>query len=273
MFNLEPVRQYKLLRPPLAQALAQVRFPIMARLHTLEGIAGLQEVLAPDFPYMDRVTEMAIAVGPTLGLEAQPEQAVVWHFTNDHGHLLIVGSNVVTLSVADQYAGIGNFSAMFERVLTAIKQTLNPRRCDRVAVRFLDVVDDAEGGWKDWFNQDLVGWSSSETVRGDTQLVASVSQIQLASPPVDQLATCHGDVQAVVRHGVANSNSVIPGLPPVTLQTRSFFLDMDLFVAVSQPFDSTPLVGQFRAMHSQIDRFFRWTLTPAGEKRFGLEER
>jgi len=32
------------------------------------------------------------------------------------------------------------------------------------------------------------------------------------------------------------------------------------------------LMGQFTALHTQIDALFRWSLTREGEEHFGLEE-
>ncbi len=275
MFNLQPTPQYTLADPPLAQALAQVRFPLVARIQSLEGIVPLQDALAEQFPYMQRSVETSFAVNVS-GADIQPEQTVTWQFTDDEGRLLVVGSNQATLSVGKQYNGIGEFASQFEQVLNSLKKAYPIRRCEQIGARFLDLVpDDSEeaGQWKRWFRREIVGWSASEIVHGETQLQAAVSQIQLASPPIDALSVCPADIQAIVRHGLAPAGSVIPGVPPTQFQERSFFLDIDLFVASPQEFDTASIVAQYRALHSQIDRFFRWTLTEEGEKHFGLEEK
>jgi uncharacterized protein (TIGR04255 family) len=54
------------------------------------------------------------------------------------------------------------------------------------------------------------------------------------------------------------------------LAVPSFILDIDIFSAGPQPFDAPSLATQFRAYHSEIDRFFRWSLAPDGEARFGV---
>lgn len=275
MFNLEPTSQYTLSNPPLAQALAQVRFPLLAKIHSLDGVAVLQEALSKQFPYMQRVVEASVIVGSS-GVDAQPEHSVAWHFTDDEERLLVVGSSIATLSVGGQYVGIADFAARFEEILHTLRTVYSIRRCDQVGVRFLDLVTDGGddvGQWRRWFNGNVVGWAASEIVHGEAHLQAAVSQIQLVSPPVNELSVCPSDVQVVVRHGVAPVDSVLPGIPPTHFKERSFFLDIDVFVASPQDFDVASIGLQFRAMHSQIDRFFRWTLTEEGEKYFGLQEK
>src|SRR5262249_33743675 len=224
--------------------------------------------------YMEKSVETSVTFAG--GVDVQPEQTVSWHFTDDEGRLLVVNANSATLSIGKQYAGIGDLADRFEGALRALWTACSIRRSDQVGVRFLDLVLDngeEEGNWKGLFNSDVVGWAASEVVRGSTDLRASVSQIHLVSRPVDELSEFPADVQAVIRHGVAPRGSIIPGFPPTQFEERSFFLDMDVFVAAQQSFDIPRLLQQFRSMHSQIDRFFRWTLTKDGEAYFGLQER
>jgi uncharacterized protein (TIGR04255 family) len=112
MFDLAPVDQYTLLRPPLAQALAQVRFPLLAKLQTFEGIAPLQDALAEEFPYMDNIIEtgFSIAIGQAA---PQSQQMSSWQFKDDDDRLLLVNSNSMTLSLGEQYAGFADFKDRF----------------------------------------------------------------------------------------------------------------------------------------------------------------
>ena len=274
MFNLDPAPQYRLARPPLAQALAQVRFPLIGKLRTFEGITPLQDALTIDFPYMERVVATGVNLSPG-GVEVQPEQEISWHLTDDEDRLVIVNSNSITLSLGVQYSGNKDFLDRFGRIIAVAQQSYSLRRCDQLGVRYLDVVPDVgddQGRWRNWFQDAIVGWAATEIVRGDTLLNASVSQIQMSSPAVGDLSIMPADVQGVVRHGVAPQGSVAPGFPPVQFHDRSFFLDMDLFVPGRQEFEVERIIRQVAVLHSQIDRFFRWSLTDEGEKYFGLEE-
>ena len=276
MFELGPVDQYTLARPPLAQALAQVRFPLLAKLQTFEGIAPLQEALQAEYPYMDKVAEagLSVSVGQ-VPAALQSEPTTSWHFKDDDDRLLVVSSNALTLSLSKQYEGFSDFKARFTNAIIALKNSLPPSRCVQIGVRYFNLVDDIgeeEGRWKRIFNESIVGWPASQIVHGDTRLQSSVSQIQLISPPINELADFPADVQAVIRHGIAPAGSIVPGLPVLRLDDRGFFLDIDIFVVANQDFEVDEILIQFEAMHSQVDRFFRWTLTDEGEKYFGLEE-
>lgn len=276
MFTLGHVGRYRLGRPPLAQALAQVRFPLIAKLQTFEGVAPLQEALLAEYPYMDKVVEtgMAISIGqPAAAFQAETTNS--WHFKDDEDRLIVLNHNSLTLSIGKQYDGFTEFRDRFSRALDALQSTLSLRRCLQIGIRFVNLVDDTgeeEGQWKKIFERNIVGWPASEIVHADTRLQGSVSQIQLVSPPANDLADFPAEVQAVIRHGIAPENSILPGIPPVPLAVRSFFLDIDMFIAASQEFNTNEIISQLRTMHSQTARFFRWTLTEEGEKYFALEE-
>jgi uncharacterized protein (TIGR04255 family) len=274
MFNLDPVTPYKLSNPPLVQALAQVRFPLVAKINTYEGIAPLQDALFSEFPFVQKVSEALLTVSIPV-TETQPQETISWHFTDEEERLFVVNANSATLSLGTQYESVADFATRFKTAISALSSVYSIRRCERIGVRFLDVVPDinGEGDWKNWFNGNVVGWAASEIVHGNTDLQASVSQIQLSSPPIDELSIFPADVQAVIRHGVAPRGSVMPGFPPTTLDDRSFFLDMDLYVTGNQDFDTSSIDEQVRGLQAQIDRFFRWTLTKDGDRNFGLEEK
>jgi uncharacterized protein (TIGR04255 family) len=145
----------------------------------------------------------------------------------------------------------------------------------RSRTRYVNIIDDTGAEidhWKTIFETDLVGWPASEIVHGDTRLQASVSQIQLVSPPTNALADFPADVQAVIRHGIAPENSIVPGIPPIQLPNRAFFLDIDMFIAANQEFNTSEITGQLRTMHSQIAKFFHWSLTDEGKNHFSLKE-
>ena len=88
---------------------------------------------------------------------------------------------------------------------------------------------------------------------------------ELSGPPAE--------IAGVIRHGYVPANTILPGVSRVSaLQNGAFLLDVDIYVAATQPFDPEALVEQITMFHDQLDRFFHWTLTAAGELYFGLEE-
>lgn len=277
MFQLEPIEEYRLVRPPLKQALAQVRFPLVAKVATLGGLAPLQDALADDFPFVQHVQETSLTVDMSGEPDVRSELSSCWHFTDEEGRLLALTTTSMTLSLDHQYDGVSDFLRRFMRALVVIKQHLSLRRCDRIGIKFLDIVstdsvDEAGQSWRAWFEPALLGWSASSIVADRARIDSAISQTQLSSLP-DGGSDVPAGMAAVVRHGVANQGSLVPGIPPVVLQSQSFMIDLDFFITAQQAFHVDAIVEQARLMHGQIDRFFRWTLTADGERYFGVKER
>lgn len=274
MFQLAPAPNYYLERAPLAQALAQVRFPIIAIVESLAGIAPLQEALRDRFPYMEQkdTHEVGILIGPSGPSEPMTSSQKTWELTDDLGYRLVVQPDRVTLSVGDSYSGIGEFADVFSEILRSL-QSFGVPRCDRLGVRYLSVANDdpgSPGGWREWFRPELRGLV--DIVDGNS-LRTSQTQTQVRTPATENFAEFQSAVQAIIRHGFAPKGSDLPGVPPIKLSADGFFLDLDLFVAGQQSFDAAPIEDQFRKLHAQIDRFFYWALTENGRDYFGLELR
>lgn len=273
MFRLEVPRRYRLTRAPLAQALVQVRFPLIARLQTPEGIAPVQDRLRSRYPYMAQRQEVALQLVPP---PATPGAAVVgglaWELTDDDGRLVVISTGTATLVVGSAYEGVEDFTERFLEVLNVLKSEADVPRCDRLGTRYLSVADTvpgAEGGWKAWFRPELTGWVASDVLDGATRAEVALSQVQLRGA---SSTTAGSHVLGSVQHGFVPPGSTIPGLPPVTTSAASYILSIDLAVDVPQPFEPPALRGQFEALHAEIDAFFRWSLAPGGEEHFGLEE-
>jgi hypothetical protein len=68
MFGLDPAPRYRLSRPPLVQAFGQVKFSARAKLATMEGVAPIQDLLDPVFPYMSpqQVQQVSLLLGPAV---------------------------------------------------------------------------------------------------------------------------------------------------------------------------------------------------------------
>jgi uncharacterized protein (TIGR04255 family) len=276
MFDLEPVTRYRLARPPLVQALGQVQYPVLARLQTLDGIAPLQESLGELFPYMEQqqVQQVSLLVGPG-GPAGESQTTRSWSFTDDSGWALVVAPGMATLSIGPEYGKFEEFEERFGAVVDALGSVIGIKRCDRLGLRYVDVAEvppTDEHAWRAWFRPELTGWSATPLVREDTRVETSLTQTQLAAPPSGDLAGPPVDVQAIIRHGFVPANAMLPGVLPAQTENPAFLLDVDLFVQGHQPFDADGLTRQVAMLHDQVDRFFRWSLAPAGEEYFGLED-
>ncbi len=275
MFDLEPVSRYRLERPPLAKAVGQARYPIVARLQTLDGIAPVQEALTPLFPYMQQQQQqqLSLIVGPGSQPVSGGQITNSWLFTDDVGWSLTVAPDAATLEIGSQYGSFEEFELRFRAVLEALRQGAALQRCDRLGLRYVDVAQVPPGdehAWRGWFRSELTGWSASALVSDSARVDTSITQTQLAASPTGHLAGPPVEIQAIVRHGYVPQSAVLPGVLPVPLERSAFLIDVDLFVDGHQAFEETELTRQIGLFHDQIDRFFRWCLLPAGEEYFGL---
>ncbi len=276
LFDIPEAPEYQLERAPLAQALAQVRYPLIASFETMAGIAPLQESLRSAFPYMEqeKVQEVSLVVGPAGPAGGATAESVTWKLTNDVNSLIVIGAGSATLSVGASYPGVADFSADFDRMLHALAAAGVPR-CDRLGVRYLSLAADLPGeerSWRRWFKPELVGWAGSDALT-DGALGTSMNQVQLAHLPVGDLAGPPAEIQATVRHGAVPAATSVPGIPPLKVAAPSYLIDIDVYVVGHQAFEPEPIGQQFMLFHDQIDRFFYWSLTDEGTEYFGLEVR
>ncbi len=273
VFNLSPPPRYRLARAPLAQALVQVRFPFIARLQSAEAIAPIQDRLKDRYPYMNHRQEISLQMssGPQTGVSSE----LVWELSNDDGWIVVIGSGSATLAVGSSYFGFDDFAERFQQVLSILADEAKIARCDRLGTRYLSIAENPPGkdnGWQKWFQPELTGWASSKIIKNSASCDLAMSQVHLRSEPDWRFSAIAPEIRAIVQHGLVPAGSGIPGLPPITTNSLSYILGSDLYVESPQPFDVISLHEQFGVLHSEIDAFFRWSLTKLGEEHFGLEE-
>ena len=279
MFNLPDPGRYRLERPPLVLAVVQVHFPIVGRLQELPGITPIQEELRDVFPYMERLQTQKLTLAFAPGVVAQPplaETSIGWKFSDDQGWAVLIEPGTATVSIGPSYGSIDEFAHRVELLLSALHSAGGVRRCDRIGVRYVNlaaVPPDDQDGWVNWFRKELTGWIGMPIATSDTVLESSISQTTLHSRPSGNLSAASHQINGIVRHGLLPAGTSIPVATVTPLQplsVPSFILDIDIFSIGPQPFDTANLTKQFRAYHSEIDRFFRWSLAAEGEKHFGV---
>jgi uncharacterized protein (TIGR04255 family) len=276
MFGLDPAPRYRLARPPLVQAFGEVKFSARAKLASMEGVAPVQELLDPVFPYMrpQQVQQVSLLVGLAGAAAAGSPAAQMWQFEDGAGWNLGLSADAATLSVGPQYGEFSEFSDRFRTVLAALAEGAGVARADRLGIRYVNVAEVPPGdaaAWRTWFRPELTGWPATETVADGTQLITTITQSQLTAPPTGELAGPESDIQAIVRHGLVPANTMVPGVLPMEPRGPAYLLDIDIFIDGPQPFEPEELSRQLTMLHDQIDRFFYWALADEGEAYFGRE--
>ena len=275
MFDLPSPARYRLDRPPLVLAMAQVSYDVHARLATLEGIAPVQDHLEETFPYMQGVQEqeLSFVLGPggaSVPPMAAPQQT--WRFSDDAGWSLVVAPHAATVSVGSGYDSVDEIATRFRAVIDALAVGGRVRRCTRLGVRYINLAEFAPGddiAWRTWFRPEFVGWVGKEVLTG--RAVVSVAQTQVVGSASANPPGTAGPMQGIIRHGIVPENSIVPGLSAPTPH-RGYLIDVDLWVDGPQSMQAEDMGQQFLALHGEIDRFFRWTVADAGKAHFGLRE-
>jgi len=265
---------------PLLQALVQIRFPLLAHLQTVEGIARLQDRLKDRLPYLSPRTgnpmalQLHIGVGG-LGVDSSNSFAG-WEFRDDFGHLLVVEAGALSLVAGSEYSGISRFMELFQQIVTEFAVAEQPRRYERLGVRYLSLAETELANpheWAEWFRPELTGWVGDATILAtEAQIVSSLTQVQIAGAVDLELGEGSGVPQGVLKHGWVPRGSLLPGVPPIQTRNPGYLLDLDFFIMAPQNYDSERIVGQFSWLHGQIDRFFAWSLTEEGRTHFKYEE-
>lgn len=274
MLTVPPPPRFRMTNAPLLQAVAQVNFPIVARLGSVEGIAPLQDALADVFPYMTQqvVHEVSLMIGPAGPAAPESAQSTMHQFTDDDGWELSVTVSSASLSVAgSEYAGVHDFAERFRSVCVALYEAGRVRRCDRLGVRYLDVVELVNGrdDWALWFRPEIVGLAHPALSR--ESLTSSVTETRLQQAPSGALAPLSNPVMGVIRHGVLPPGSLMQGVPPQPVKNRAFVFDMDTYVESPQSFEPQKLADQYMELHNAIESAFHWSVTEAGRIQFGYE--
>lgn len=276
MFGVAPAPHYRLSRSPLVRALGQVSFSTRAKLASTEGVAPVQELLDPVFPYLrpQQVQQMSLLGGGGGSGPGGPPPAHVWHFDDDGGFTLELSADTATLSVRPDYDGFSELSDRFRAVLLALAVGAGVARADRLGIRYVNIAEvppDDVTAWLTWFRPQLTACPTTGTVEDGTQLVTTITQSQLTAPAMGELAGPKSDIQAIVWYGLVPSNTMVPGVLPMQPRGPAYLLDIDIFTDGPQPFEPDELSRQLAVLHDQIDRFFFWAVTDDGAAYFGRE--
>src|ERR1700681_2784824 len=177
MFTLPESRRYRMGRPPLARAVAEVRFPLIAALQTNEGLAGLQPALAEPFPELEILpgSSFQISFGP------QAQQPPRFVFKSDSGYDLQVSPTTAILGVGSEYVNREAFADMFRAALMGRASLGVRKRIQRLGVRYINACPADHREWGRWFKSGYVGWVETGIVDAAAQRT-TLSITQLAEP-------------------------------------------------------------------------------------------
>lgn len=240
---------------PLVMVLAQVRFPAIYSLMAKAGVAGFQERLRTEYPGQAEVTQSA-AIQIGLGGVGAQTTAPVFKFTDQEKKWTVgIATDFVSLETPS-YTNIGDFLDRFDRVLSAMRQTLRPAESVRVGLRKVNVIE-------------IPGYEMNPLRTMLRPELLGMLGVDKYPAPIEgstaQTSFQEDDNHLVVRYGL--------GDPEGEERTR-FVLDMDYFT--ERPY----VIGQNEALTDVIRHFsdgmtslFQWAVLPDYAKQLGPRPR
>ena len=260
IFADENLKEVLLPSAPLVKVLTQVRFPVIAKIGTSEGILGFQERLRARYPVTRQESPFALIVGPVGPIQSQLP-GTAWRMSEADGPWTVVLAQDFVALETSSYSTRDDLLERWREVLDALS-TLDPGPTvfDRIGVRYVDRVVGDE------FVKDLSGLVRPE-ILGPTNIERSDGEVLVAS--VSQALFRLSSMQVKAAWGIVPENTVIvPGVEAVP--DRSWILDVDAFIEENgQVFSTDRVVEETRLGAKRAYAFFRWVVTDEFLRRFG----
>ena len=259
IFTNQQLEEVHLKNAPLVKALAQVRFPVILKLDTPEGIQGFQERLRAQYPVTRQEPHLTMVFGPN-GPVPSATQGIVWRMSEVEGPWTVVLARDFVAVETSVYSSRDEFLEKWRVVLDAL-ETLDPAPAvyDRLGVRYVNrlVGDNLIDDLPSLVRTEILGPTNID--RSDAELVASVSQ------SIFRL----NSMQVKAGWGMVPGNTVIvPGIDAVS--ERSWMLDVDVFSEQpGQSFSTDRVIEETRRGAEHAYAFFRWAVLDEFLRRFG----
>jgi uncharacterized protein (TIGR04255 family) len=262
-FADEPPAEVPLSRAPLVKVLAQLKFPVNARIDTTEGVARFQEALRDSYPIMrQEQQQLAISLPPggIPGLQVAATSSSLWRLSAlEDGWTVVLARDFVAIETST-YTSRDDFMNRFAQVLRAMETAdLAPSVTDRMGVRYIDRIegDDMLGELPVLVRREVLGVGQVELPER-AEIVNSASQTHLRLDGMDIRASW----------GLLPPGAVLlPGLEAV--DTKSWVLDVDVFAEQTKPFLLDDALQDAKTAADHAYRLFRWVVTPEFLRRHG----
>ena len=251
-----PVPSVSLPRSPLSFVVAQVRFPLVAKIAQQDFVGDFQEQVRAEYPDLRKNIEQQIVIGPD-GVQAQ-EQGTVWRFTDDRtGWEVALAPEFLALA-SRRYTHRGDFTARFGILLHILHGWIGPQKVRRLGVRYVDRIGPEHfKRLRELIRPEVLG---PLTVDDPAQITLQQS-----------LTDCHyefGDDTALrARWGRVPARATFdPAIEP--LPDSTWVLDLDASQG-ERPFDPAEARTQVQVFADRIYRYFRWATTEEFLTTFG----
>lgn len=236
-------------RSPLVATIAQLRFPAITSIALPEFIGPFQEEIRDTYPLLQQEHEQAIELGPN-GMNVRQQTAVLWRFSDvDESWRVTVGQNFLALDTR-HYTSRTEFMDRLSRIVKALGEHVRPAVWDRLGIRYLNRLSgDLTESLGSFIRPEMAGVSGANLGRGTLQQALTTANFALSD--------C--DMQG--RWGLLPPGGTPDPWFMEPLDESTWLLDMDVFRAGNERFDSEAINAAARRFAAVAYRFFRWAVT------------
>lgn len=252
-----PPREVQLAKAPLVKVLAQVRFPLIAKIGPIEFVGPFQDEVRDLYPVLRQESGAGVSLGGPAFFQLRTGPTLRFHSLDEHWCVTLT-QEFLTLETS-KYLSRKDFLARFEALLRALVTHFQPAAIDRLGVRYIDrVKGDELEKLQTLLRPEVVG------------LLRSPLREHLSYALAEHLFSLpHESGQALVRWGLLSPNATVdPGaLQPIS--EESWILDIDASCGNVPLADVETLVEQTRRLAERCYAIFRWTVTDDFLRHYG----
>lgn len=262
-FTGPPPARVALPSAPLVSVLCQVRFTEIAKIVRKDFIADFQEEIRREYPIQEQSVDRVLELKQDgQAFQAETQEAPRWQFFDiEKIWRITLTTSFITLETK-KYQSRQNFVKRLERVLTALKRTIEPTHRTRIGIRYVDRVENDELEKIALFiNPQLIGFADSplwpDIQRSFHEIISAVDE--------GTLLARWGIIPPNVTHDPEMA-------PPVS--SKSWILDIDVFNNAENnyvPFDAKQIATIADDCAGRCYSFFRWATTTEFLKAYGGE--
>ncbi len=260
-------------RAPLVTVLCQVQFEPVLSLLSDVGIAGFQDRLRDDYPFLrpEIGTQVAIEQSPRprMGVRTSPpiwrmqDESETWHWR------VSVAVNFLAIETP-RYTEFGEFIRRLTDILDVLDRTIHPGDATRIGLRKINVLRHPEvhesSDWTRFLRREFVSLVGSELPGTVTQ---SLADVRISDPP-NELMIRHGIVPgAVLSQAMAGVLAPPNGQEDPMDWSREvapsedgpvpYLLDLDYRTPVPYPLSQPDAIAELLQDFSNgITSFFHW---------------
>lgn len=252
--RLPPTERVLLRQPPLALALAQVRFPVLPRFPDGAYVDGLYQALRADYPKGERTVQFSLPFAPDQAAGHVPG-STLWRFsTADERWSVVLAENALTLEVRG-YSSIDEFSHRFsvavERLVAAFDPALQTRLGLRYVNEFRRPGADTLAEWRTLIRPEVLGLAGiAQQLLDGTEVTVTRQEMEVGLP----------DGSLVIRHGLLTGTTVEPRAQDPPSGGAFYLLDMDRSDPTPREIDPIVIAERLRDYNDLMYRFFRWAM-------------